>query len=158
MTQDAPPPVLPRCPHCGAHVQPQAAQCWLCYSPLAGQSEPIVAALAEPPPYSQVIERFFQVVFLGIAGLVGLIVIGAFRESVAAGLSLLMILFVPCTLAAVRLQMQKHRKGSVSWGERLATYLVSVSLMFIALILLLVAAFIAFFIWCLVAQPKMNFH
>ncbi|MFO0904033.1 MAG: hypothetical protein U0939_13595 [Pirellulales bacterium] len=151
------PPILPRCPHCGAHVQPQAAQCWLCYGELAGV-EPIVASLAEPPAFSQVAERVFQIVFILLATLVGLVVLGAFHESPAAGMMLVMVLFLPCTLAAVRLQLQKQRKGSVSWGERLATYVLSLSLMFLALVLLMVAAFVALIIYCLVAQPSLNFH
>ena len=157
MSNSETPPVLPRCPHCGAHVQPRTSQCWLCYGELSGAG-PIVASLAEPPAFSQVAERVFQIVFILLAGMVCLVVLGAFHESPAAGIMLVMVLFLPCTLAAVRLQLQKQRKGSVSWGERLATYVLSLSLMFLALVLLMVAAFVALIIYCLVAQPNMNFH
>ncbi|MFO0869741.1 MAG: hypothetical protein U0935_12485 [Pirellulales bacterium] len=158
MTSGDIPPVLPRCPHCGAHLQPQMVRCWLCFAAIPSTPPAQVPVeLARPPEFSQLGERIFQGLSILVAGLVLLILLGTFLQEPAAGVTLTMLLFVPLSATVLRLYLQKQRYGRVSWAERLATFLVSTALLVMVLGVLVVAAFIAFFVWCLMSGP-VNFH
>ncbi len=152
------PPVLPRCPYCGAHLQPQMTRCWLCYAAVAGAETidgeaPVAVELARPPAFSVMSEWIFK----GLSAVVGLllfmIIAGAFLEEPAAGITLTVLVSIPLGATALRLYLQKQRYGAVSWAERLATFLVSTALLFALLGVLCVAAFIALFVWCLTQSP-----
>ncbi len=110
----------------------------------------VVAELARPPEFSETAEWIFRGVTALLALLAGLVILGASLESPAAGVTLAIMLLLPLSATLLRVQLQRQRYGRVSWGEKLATFILSTAVMLALLVLLAVAAFVAFFIWCLI--------
>lgn len=154
MTSPDIPPILPRCSSCGAHLRTGFARCWLCHAELTttvSEGSPLVVAeLARPPEFSEAAEWIFKGVAALLALLAGLVILGASLESPAAGVTLAVVLLFPLSATLLRVQLQKQKHGRVSWGEKLATFILSTAVMLALLVLLAIAAFAAFFIWCLI--------
>ena len=154
MTSTAPentPLELKTCRECGADCETKAAHCWLCGADLKGQVEIVVAEIVdEPPPYAPG-DTFFAVLSAIVAVVVLLVGIGAAVSDPGMAIGFAIIVVPALVATVVRAQQTRARQGYVTWGERLATFMVSVSLMFALLSLLSMAAIVAFIFYCFYA-------
>jgi hypothetical protein len=117
----------------------------------------VVTAEVVPEPTFTPGDTIFAVAAAVLALVIVLVGVGAALTE--PGLAIMMAIVVAPALVAtaVRIQHQKVRRGYVGWGERLATFLVSASLVFALLSLLGVALVIAMIVFCFVALATGNF-
>lgn len=146
-----PPPLeLVTCPHCGAECDARASRCWLCYGHVADRNEVVDAELVEPPRDFPG-DAFFAVMSAVLAVLLLAVAVGA-AFSQPGLLVLMAIVVVPALMAVfVRSQRKQRLQGRVGWGERLATFLVSASLMIGILGLVAVGLLVTLFVFCIIA-------
>ena len=137
------------CVECGAENWAYAADCWLCKRDLS-DVEAVVNAEIVAPPVSTSANTFFAVV-TGILGIVLVLIgIGLYLEEPGAAIGY-MILVIPPLIATIVRTMAKQGERPVGWGERLATFLISSVVFFGILVMLCIAAVVAFFAICLAA-------
>lgn len=175
-----PPPVLKRCLQCGAHLQPTAARCWLCYADVAdgaasgdaahaaasvgvdggvaGGPPFVRAEVVAPHKFSQLSEIFFQIVSAALALVLLLTAAGLFMEEPAAGVVFLFFVLLPLGMTFVRVHSQRQRHGAVSWAEKVGTFVVSTALLVGLAGVVIVAGMIALFVYCLFAMNSGGFH
>jgi hypothetical protein len=148
---------LKTCPHCGAECDARSQRCWLCHGNVSAKAEIVDAEVVSEPPRHAPSDVFFAVA-AGILALV-IVLVGVGAALTEPGLAVMMgVVVVPALVATVvRIQQQQYRHGYVSWGERLATFVVSASLVVGVLMLLCVAAVVAFIIFCFAALATGSF-
>jgi hypothetical protein len=156
------PATMKVCPHCGAAVAADAAKCWLCYGPLGGRREVVMAeavtaeavkpAVRRPSPLT---EGFFLVLTLVCLLLIVLVGIGIAQDD--PGLLIPYLIFLsPALLATVSRALISHSRGNrVTAMEVFLTFLVSASATILLVMVLFFAAIVAFFIYCLYVCGQM---
>ena len=149
-------PALHPCPHCGAdcEVGKRVAGCAMANWPATRLSTPSWSKKAPPHAPS---DAFFAVVSGFLAVVVLLVGVGtAFTQP---GLAIALAIVVAPALVAtlVRTQKQQQRHGYVSWGERLATFVVSAAMVVGVLSALGAAAMIALVAFCFYALATGQF-
>lgn len=153
-------PALRTCPHCGADCEVGKPRCWLCHGELAGGDEIVDAELVQEVPPHAPSDMFFVIAAAILAVVVLLIGVGAALTQ--PGLAIAMAIVVAPALVAtlVRTRKQQKRQGYVSWGERLATFAISVAVMMGVLSALGAAVMVALVIFCFyaLATGQFNFH
>lgn len=170
--QSTQPPVLKRCTQCGAHLQPTAPRCWLCYAevsggagaaahggvPGAGGAEYVPAEVVATDKFAKASEIFFKIVSAALALVLLLTAVGIFMEEPAAGVVFLFFVLLPLGMTFIRLQSQQQKYGSVSWAERVATFVVSTALLVGLAGVVMMAGMIAMLVYCLYAFSSGGFH
>jgi hypothetical protein len=147
---------LRACPHCGADCDAAKPRCWLCGGELTGEEIVDAVVVKEPPPYAPS-DVFFAVASAVLAVVIVLVGIGAALTE--PGLAIAMAVVVaPALLATViRTQRVEARHGYVSWGERLATFIVSAAAVVGLLGALWIALLIALVALCFLAMAGGQF-
>jgi len=151
---------LKPCPHCGADCDARDKRCWLCHADVTENAGEIVDAVVVPeaPPHYAPTDTLFAVMAGILAVLIVLVGIGSAVSE--PGLTvMLLIVVVPALIATlVRIQARKGRVGYVSWGEKLATFLISASITVGILGLLGIACIIALIVFCFYELANLNTH
>ena len=149
--------ILRTCPHCGAECDAARPRCWLCQGVVTGGTEIVDAeVVAEPPPYAPS-DAFFAVVSAVLAAVILLVGLGAALTQPGMAIMLAVIVVPALAATVIRTQRKQARQGYVSWGERLATFVVSAALAVGILSLLGVAAVIALIAFCFYAMATGQF-
>jgi hypothetical protein len=145
------------CPECGAALPLADAKCWLCGRPnVAGSWSKSRPAAARPTGLEVAATITLSTLLVSVAavmmfsGLVG----------DAPGLAILFAAVVTPGLLATWLASKRARaKGeSLAWYSKLAAFMISTAITVGMLGVLCVAAFVAFFIWCLFALSTGQMH
>jgi hypothetical protein len=144
------------CQDCGAINPGHNAQCWLCYHPLAGSAPPPLPGAAGGQVVSAELvgEPSLAVAAASMLGLsVALLLVGIGAYLVEPGLAIVYaIVVVPPLLATLVTGLARRAGGRpLSLGSRVLTFFVSGVITVGVLGLLCIAAFVAFFVFCLVA-------
>jgi len=139
---------LKLCPECGAGLAAGAPVCWLCRRDLADSSEVVMAELVPDSKRVDALEIVLAISTLVIVVLMVLVGIGCFVSAPGLGVAYALFAAPPLIITLLRTQRQQAATGKVSWADRLLTLVLSTALSAGVAMLLAVAAFIAFFVWC----------
>jgi hypothetical protein len=139
------------CPHCGAELASDHADCWLCHNNLPAPSEgdrppPVPARHAEPAGsgLSSLLLFLLLVVILGgtIAAIPGLGIV-------------MTIIAIPALIRTAIVTMQRRRHGEfVSAGDQAGHFMLTVSIVFASCIAIAITFAIAFLGSCLVTGDR----
>lgn len=140
------------CVDCGAAVHADADKCWLC-----GRANPGASGHRADVVQAEVIRRGgsgkLEWTASSLLILVALVVVNVGVWMIEPGIGLLMtLILVPAAVATtIRAAKQRGKGKQMSWGERALTFFLSAAASVGILAMLMVAAFVAFFIYCVVA-------
>ena len=149
---DNTPSELVACAECGAAVPRGEPSCWLC-----GHLMSATAPVAAKPTHSAA-HTALNIGAVLIVGLFVLILIGAAQDDPGSALGLL-ILAVPGLLATVIASTRGRVRGKpLTFFEKVAYFTLSTAAVLSALVVIAVAAFVAFFAWCLFALGSGQMH
>ncbi len=146
---------LKSCPDCAAENLGDAVQCWLCRHDLRGVPAIVIAEEVRRPPSFVAGDQFFAALALLLALTVIVVLVGVFLQEPALAVMLGVILVPALVGTMIRVKQQQARHGHVSWSEKLLTFIMSVSIVIGGLAMLAVAAFIAFFLYCIAEMSRM---
>ena len=146
------------CPDCGAENLAMAKYCWLCHRDMATVSEVVIAEMIPEQPTWTPSDWFFAVLSLLVAIMIVLCGIGLAIEEPTAAIVFGILVAPPLVATVVRVRIRQQRQGHVSWAERFLTFFVSSVITVGILGLLLAAAFVAFFVYCLIEINRGGFH
>jgi hypothetical protein len=142
------------CPECGAENLNLATRCWLCQRDL-GEVPVIVVAevVSESPDFARngSLPAWTSIALAGALFAVGLGATVAFGPG--AGI-LLVVVGVPAYLATLTRLRKIAARRSVTVVDQIITFLVSTLSVLGILLLMGVAAFVAFFMYCLIALSR----
>jgi hypothetical protein len=148
---------LVTCPECRAANATAARRCWLCGRDFTGkgpQPPPLPPMPAGEAPYAPGPEQGAATFGASTALLlVTLVILGVGIFSLAPGMGVLYVILVAPPVIATSLVGARRRQRGQAWGgkEKAATAAISIVGLFSALGLLSLAAFVAFFVYCVVA-------
>jgi hypothetical protein len=131
------------CPECGGANPPAERRCWLCGHSLA------TGGAGRAAPSKSAADWVLSVTFAVVGIAVVLMLIGVAQESAGLAVGLALIAAVPLVSVAVASARGRARGASLTAGQKVAQFVVSLAIVLGVVGLLAVAAFIAFFIWCL---------
>jgi 4-amino-4-deoxy-L-arabinose transferase-like glycosyltransferase len=142
---------LATCRECRAANATTARRCWLCHADLTKPPPPPATHLPPPLPVADVGPWTFSLSTLFL--LVTLLALGMGIFALAPGLGVLYAVLVAPPLFATSIVGVRRRRRGQAWGgkEKAATAALSVAGTLAGLSLLIVAAVVAFFIYCIVA-------
>jgi hypothetical protein len=138
------------CPDCGAENLAAAKYCWLCRRDMTTVSEVVLAEVVLRRPAWTPSDWFFAILSLLLAIMIVLCAIGLAVEEPSAAIVFGILVVPPLVATIVRVSVRQQRQGHVSWAERFLTFFVSSVIMVGVVGLLLAAAFVAFFVYCLI--------
>lgn len=135
------------CPHCRADNPPDNKLCWLCRAPLSG--ELVTAELVVKPRPLPLAEGFFWTLTIACLGLLLLVGVGIAQDD-AGMLIPYAILLAPALLATLARSLLSASRGKrISGMEVFLTLLLSASITILVVVVLFVAAIVAFLAYCL---------
>ncbi len=148
------PPTVPivHCAECGAENMLPAARCWLCYKPLPMGAGMVVAEVVpertttRKSPISQWV---FGIMTGAVVLLVVLIGMGIAIDQPPQAIVYLVIVLPGLVATGVSMRKSLVASGQVSWQRSFSTLILSFSITMAVLVVLVVAAFVAFFLYCL---------
>jgi len=109
------------CSNCGTENGPQRTQCWLCREPIGPADQPPAAMHTSVPAVRTT--RTFSLSSLMLLTALAAVCLGVMRQSLGLGI-VLAILATPALLRTVFLaQKKKGPGGSMSSGEKVATFI-----------------------------------
>jgi hypothetical protein len=146
---------LKTCPACAAENFGDAAQCWLCRHDLRDVPAIVIAEEVRQPPSFVAGDQYFAALAVLLALTVIVVLVGVFLQEPALAVMLGVILVPALVGTLIRVKQQQARHGHVSWAEKLLTFILSVSMVIGGLALLVVAAFVAFFLYCIAEMSRM---
>ena len=144
------------CLECGAECLATATTCWLCKGNFSTDSEIVLAELVEPRPKYAPSDVFFLIVSAILAVLLLLVGIGAAVEQPGLGIAFFVVVAIPLIATVVRVQSQEAKRGSLSFTEKFLTFVVTASMTAGLIVIVVGAAFVAFFVYCMVEMSKQN--
>jgi hypothetical protein len=142
-----------RCSECGAANREGTTKCWLCGAATLADDIPYAELVPEPARLSGQ-----QFTLSGLFILITLVAVvsGVWVQEPGAGFSLAVI-GVPALLATLIRTARKRQRGeTVTRADQFVTLLLSAAATFGILMMLMVAAFVAFFVYCLFEMSKMG--
>ena len=137
------------CPQCRADNP--AHNCWLCHAPLAGAAEVVTAELVNAPHRIPLSEMFFLA--LTVLCLFALVLVGiGIAEQDPGMLVGYFILLAPALIATLAKTLSAKAHGKpVTASQVFLTFLLSASITVAVVVVLMAAAIVALFAYCLYA-------
>jgi hypothetical protein len=152
------PPLLPTliCQRCGAANPPYAKQCWLCStsdrsgSVAAARLVPLTELIDDPARLRSQsrTQTICAALLVGCVALTVLIVVGFSIQDPGMLIPLLIVVGPAYLATGVRALHGFARNGKPKASSLLLTFLFSGMFTILAVVLLAIASFVAFFVWC----------
>ena len=144
-----------KCPHCGADCFASAQRCWLCYTDFGQSSEIVMAEVVAEPPRQSISEAFFAVLTVLALGTVIVVGIGVAMQESWTGMVYFVLVLIPLTICAVRLQDKEARQGNMTWAQRFRTLMTTAITSFVAFAILgtLASSFVISFLRICMNRP-----
>ena len=140
------------CPDCKAELKDDAVACWLCYRVVSHEE----MRSAEPPVELNSAGHDALMTLLAVF-VVLVVAVGVWDFAPGLGGLLLVIVAPALIVASVRIRRRAQTSGPLSTGQKVAQFAVSAALVLTVVCVLTFAAFIAFFVFCLIALSSGNF-
>lgn len=132
------------CPECGAGSQAGTLRCWLCGRSLADVQP------ARGPTTGHSLATWGAAATLVVFVItLALVTIGVWQEAPGLAVVLILVVLVPLAITILAWARERSRGGTYSLGAALARFFVSLAVLIGGLVVLSIAAFAAFFVWCL---------
>ena len=138
------------CPACRAANISLATECWLCHGKLAATEEIVVAQLV-PQPTKPLSEVFFHILLAVLLGLILLLGIGISLDRQNSGMLIpYAVLVCPALVAAGARYGLSYAAGSKHPAAKtLFTFVISLAVTISVIVILIAAAIISLFLYCL---------